>query len=496
MTTAVQWQQSEIERLTNAFAETGKAKRIYEPPRKLFVSEEEYKLALTMRVKLCDKPNHTGERVMVCNDENFYYEKGAPIHCKSCKMGKSRQVTTSKRKERMVVYATAEDWFANVAHEMTQDGKSIGSCRLPIKDEFTEETEYEKAKRMRQERYREFQRQYHARRDIRDKDNAYHREEYANMSAGAKKQKTDRDQTNKDARKATALENGMCWCPFGSHAVEPSEMMFCPKTDLNIQDFKGHVGELRRDVCKAHYAAWLCQDRSFKQKYRNDLSLRIRFRLEWFQHSAKRYGKTILLTEDEQNDMVTSACMYCDQAPTDERPNSIDMLDAMCTEYRNDTCVPSCHRCNFAKGGMFPQDYIQKCNEVTAFQTNQIRATKYIAYRQIYGRAPDQSGKTRVAKLYYGADTYKMYKYQANPSRRNLEFAISNDEFNKMKQDGCFYCGLRIPLFIGIDRIDSSKGYTRENTCGCCTTCNMMKKKTSATEFVHKCAEVTRNVGM
>lgn len=94
-----------------SFEESGNAKGIFESPRTLFVSEEEHRLALPMRVKLCDKAGHKGERVMVCNDANFNYKKGAPVHCKSCKMGKSRQVTATKGQERIVVYATAEEWF-------------------------------------------------------------------------------------------------------------------------------------------------------------------------------------------------------------------------------------------------------------------------------------------------------------------------------------------------------------------------------------------------
>lgn len=487
MLTATQWQEKEIERLVDGFAQSGKAKRIYEPPRKLFVSDEEYHLALTMRVKLCDKAQHDGNRVMICNNTNFYCEKGAPVHCKSCKMGKSRQVTASKRKERIVVYTTAEDWFANVAHDTTRDGKTIGSCRLPLKDEFAADEEYEKAKELHQARHQEFQRQFHARKDVREKDNAYHREEYANMSAEEKKQKMDRDQVNKDARKAVALKSGMDWCPFGSHATNPADMIFCPKADLGITDFHGRVGLIKRDICKQHYSEWIRQDRSFKQKYRDDISLRIRFRLEWWRNSAKRRGKSIALSYSEQEKIVTSRCNYCDQPSTDAKPNGIDMLDAMCTEYRTDTCVASCGQCNMSKGGMLPQDYVKKCIEVAMFQKKSVRATNYIVYRRVCFL-----NNTRVGRLFYrGASNYNTLKYGA--MRRNLSFSITESEFYALKKKGCAYCGLMRPMFIGMDRIDNSKGYTIDNVCGCCTTCNMMKRVTEADEFVQKCIEVATN---
>jgi hypothetical protein len=124
----------------------------------------------------------------------------------------------------MVVYATADDWFQSVAHDTTRDGETIGACRMPLKDEFTSDVEYEKALSMRDERYKEFQRQFHARPNVREKDNAYHRAEYANMDAEIKKEKMDRDQSNKDARKENALQSGMHWCSFGSHAVPLTSM--------------------------------------------------------------------------------------------------------------------------------------------------------------------------------------------------------------------------------------------------------------------------------
>ena len=489
MLTATEWQAKEIARLTEGFGESGKAKRIFEPPRTLFVSDDEHRLALTMRVKLCDKAGHKGERVMVCSHTNFYYEKGAPVHCKSCKMGKSRQVTATKRQDRIVVYATAEEWFANVAHATTRDGQTIGSCRLPIKDEFSSDEEYDKAKRMRQERYKEFQRQFHAREEVREKDNAYHREEYANMSNEAKRQKMDRDQTNKNARKAVALNAGMCWCPFGSHAANPTEMIFCPKADLDMEDFRGTLGSVRRDVCRHHYKEWRRSHRSFRTKYRADLSLRVRFRLAWFRHGATRKGKTILLTQSEQEKMVTSPCAYCHKSATAETPSEIDMLDAMCTEYRADTCVPACHQCNMAKGGMLPRDYVSKCAEVAAFKDEGIRATQYTAYRQIYGTKKN----ARVPKLYYGSSNYDKFKYAAR--QRNLVFEITESRFDALKKQGCAYCGLMRPVFIGMDRIDSSKGYTVDNVCGCCTTCNMMKRDADSAEFVRKCAEVATSQG-
>lgn len=82
------------------------------------------------------------------------------------------------------------------------------------------------------------------------------------------------------------------------------------------------------------------EDRSFKAKYRTDQSLRVRFRLEWFRHAAKRKGKSIALSDAEQERMVTSRCAYCHQAATDATFNGIDMLDATCTRHFQQSGLP------------------------------------------------------------------------------------------------------------------------------------------------------------
>jgi hypothetical protein len=85
--------------------------------------------------------------------------------------------------------------------------------------------------------------------------------------------------------------------------------------------------------------------------------------------------------------------------------------------------------------------------------------------------------------------------YKRNAKNRNLSFELSKEEFLELTKQNCFYCGKEPStirknnsnngdyIYNGIDRIDSSKGYTKENTVSCCSQCNMFKNKYLQSDF-------------
>jgi hypothetical protein len=92
-------------------------------------------------------------------------------------------------------------------------------------------------------------------------------------------------------------------------------------------------------------------------------------------------------------------------------------------------------------------------------------------------------------KLFY------MYKYAAK--RRGLEFNLSENEFRKITKQHCHYCGATPSAvfktqsdlsgtytYNGIDRKDSSIGYTLENCVPCCSLCNTAKMDLGYDDFI------------
>lgn len=67
------------------------------------------------------------------------------------------------------------------------------------------------------------------------------------------------------------------------------------------------------------------------------------------------------------------------------------------------------------------------------------------------------------------------YRYAKSVAKyRGLCWEISEDEFHKLSEANCFYCGLskETSTMAGIDRVDSSIGYTLANSVSCCFRCN------------------------
>jgi len=82
-----------------------------------------------------------------------------------------------------------------------------------------------------------------------------------------------------------------------------------------------------------------------------------------------------------------------------------------------------------------------------------------------------------------------LYKnYKKNAEAKKINFAISLEDFTKTISKTCSYCGCapstyfnprRIKadtlVYNGVDRIDSTKGYSVDNITPCCKVCNYMK---------------------
>ena len=89
---------------------------------------------------------------------------------------------------------------------------------------------------------------------------------------------------------------------------------------------------------------------------------------------------------------------------------------------------------------------------------------------------------------------YLYYKKQAQ--YRNYVFEIEKNDFITFIKKDCFYCGSE-PLNVkksrstkklhlnynGLDRIDSSIGYKKDNVVPCCKICNYMKRSMSQSDF-------------
>src|SRR5579862_2777204 len=84
---------------------------------------------------------------------------------------------------------------------------------------------------------------------------------------------------------------------------------------------------------------------------------------------------------------------------------------------------------------------------------------------------------------------WRLRVYRQGARKRGLSFSLTEQDFFELWNRTCFYCGDHVEG-IGLDRVDNSKGYTRENVVVCCTPCNMLKKASPLDSFLHRCRKI------
>jgi hypothetical protein len=97
------------------------------------------------------------------------------------------------------------------------------------------------------------------------------------------------------------------------------------------------------------------------------------------------------------------------------------------------------------------------------------------------------------------SDTYYTYKdvyreYVNKSKSRDIYFELSLEEASQMFSQNCYYCAeppknkrTRVNgntiVYQGIDRVDNSIGYTKENCVPCCKYCNSFKMERGQEDF-------------
>lgn len=103
--------------------------------------------------------------------------------------------------------------------------------------------------------------------------------------------------------------------------------------------------------------------------------------------------------------------------------------------------------------------------------------------------------KNKKIKVHPFSSLYRDYKNHSK--EKNREFNLSLEEFKNLCLGNCHYCnteprdthkyggrGRRLSfLRNGVDRIDSSGGYTKDNTVSCCAQCNRAKRDSHIDDF-------------
>lgn len=83
--------------------------------------------------------------------------------------------------------------------------------------------------------------------------------------------------------------------------------------------------------------------------------------------------------------------------------------------------------------------------------------------------------------------------FRAQAAGRGREIGIDEPTRQRLLHEPCRYCGLEPSL--GIDRIDSARGYVEGNVDPCCMTCNFLKHEETLDDFYARCDRIRARWG-
>lgn len=110
----------------------------------------------------------------------------------------------------------------------------------------------------------------------------------------------------------------------------------------------------------------------------------------------------------------------------------------------------------------------------------------------------------RKFRLEYGIASFNFVYagYKSSAKKKGLEFTLTKEAFKEITKKPCHYCGQKPTMkgevsknkgekremngyYIhnGIDRVDNSRGYEKDNCVPCCSHCNYAKRTLSQKEF-------------
>lgn len=118
------------------------------------------------------------------------------------------------------------------------------------------------------------------------------------------------------------------------------------------------------------------------------------------------------------------------------------------------------------------------CNEISYIRPRELIA-KFRTDCRICSRKRLANNQTLPDKLSTLNRIYRTYKKHAKTKNRN--FTLQLNEFKVILNKNCHYCGSEPMVYSddykrnGIDRIDSDKGYVKDNCVPCCEMCNRAK---------------------
>ena len=172
-------------------------------------------------------------------------------------------------------------------------------------------------------------------------------------------------------------------------------------------------------------------------------------------------------------ELVSKPCYYCKYIKENET-NGIDRINND-IGYIKENCVSCCWKCNRMKHFYHPVFFIEKCKIL--IKEKEADKEFYSEWSIYYTRSNNKN--------------YISYKKESE-TKRDMEFEITQQQWDWLTRSPCYLCGYQDPHGIGIDRVDNTiRKYTLENCRACCGSCNNMKNEMSLQDLLEQCKAIS-----
>ncbi|CAE6967434.1 unnamed protein product [Symbiodinium natans] len=221
-------------------------------------------------------------------------------------------------------------------------------------------------------------------------------------------------------------------------------------------------------------------------------------RLRMYRRTAERQGVPFQISERSACALMRSPCFGCG-APSPQRGHGLTRLrfwppgvakpdrGGFMGPYAEGNLAPACTMCNMMKGHRKIAGFVECCRHIASKHTE----------GEHFGEYPHRF-RDNVSRR-------SRSSYISQSSTHTKTHSLTNEQFNAIVSEPCFYCGKepRKPKtrgpddrghFNGLDRLDSEiRVYAKETTVACCGDCNIMKYRWELNEFLEHCRRVARH---
>ena len=247
-------------------------------------------------------------------------------------------------------------------------------------------------------------------------------------------------------KKYAANKRNKPWIAYRQRQREQGERAFLDHNNEVARNWRANNNE--------HVREW----------YRTNLN----FNWDANMRSAREKGITVELSEEEFKGLMQQLCGYCGFLDEKKGFGGVDRLNSK-LHYTKDNTMSCCKTCNFMKISLDPVTFINRARHIAAICTDG-------AVGEEHREAWPQEGRMT-----------QYWSHKSSAATRHIECTLSLQDHEELVADLCAYCGGQGG---GVDRKDSTIGYTIENCVPCCAECNYMKKVLNVDDFCDKLTEI------